>query len=291
MKKTLLLKCLLVLILAETSQRSLGIEPMPDKSRFNLLLPTPRELMREMSTDRPDKTESAYTVDAGHFQIESDLVTHSHDHDTRGGADTKADAWSIAVVNLKVGLLNNVDAQLVVESYNTSHTKDRLTGTSVHQCGFGDVTARLKVNCWGNDGGDTALSTMPFLKLPTNQDELGNDAVEAGIIFPFAASLPRGFGLGMMTEFDFNEDASGSGYHTEFVNTITLSHDLIGKLGGYIEFFSAVSTESGTRWVGTFDLGLTYALSEDIQLDCGVNIGVTDSADDVNPFLGLSWRF
>jgi hypothetical protein len=43
--------------------------------------------------------------------------------------------------------------------------------------------------------------------------------------------------------------------------------------------------------IGTVDAGFTYALTEDIQLDAGVNIGVTRAADDWNPFLGLSWRF
>jgi hypothetical protein len=33
-----------------------------------------------MSTDRPDKTESAYTVDAGHFQFEADLVSFGIDN-------------------------------------------------------------------------------------------------------------------------------------------------------------------------------------------------------------------
>lgn len=28
--------------------------------------------MRDFETDRPDVTESAYTVDAGHFQLETD---------------------------------------------------------------------------------------------------------------------------------------------------------------------------------------------------------------------------
>ncbi len=36
--------------------------PETDKWQYNLLNPTPRNLMREMSTDRPDKTESPYTV-------------------------------------------------------------------------------------------------------------------------------------------------------------------------------------------------------------------------------------
>jgi hypothetical protein len=39
------------------------------------------------------------------------------------------------------------------------------------------------------------------------------------------------------------------------------------------------------------DFGLTYGLTDDIQLDAGINIGVTRSAEDFNPFVGLSWRF
>ena len=37
----------------------------PDKRRYNLSHPTPDVWLREMATDRPDKTESAYSVDAG----------------------------------------------------------------------------------------------------------------------------------------------------------------------------------------------------------------------------------
>lgn len=262
-----------------------------DKSQFHLFNPTPRELMREMSTDRPDKTESAYTVDAGHFQIESDLVSYSHDHETRDGADTKVEAWSIAAVNVKAGLLNWLDLQLVLDTYNHVTTDDRVAGEEVKQSGLGDFTTRVKMNLWGNDGGKTALAVMPFVKFPTNQDDLGNDDVEGGIIIPLAVELPAGWGMGVMTEFDFVRNSDDDGYSTDFVNTITFSHDIVGNLGGYIEFFSLVSSESGNDWVGTVDLGLTYAISDDIQLDGGINIGVTDAAEDFNPFLGLSWRF
>jgi len=72
---------------------------------------------------------------------------------------------------------------------------------------------------------------------------------------------------------------------------VTVGHELIGKLGGYLEFFSSVSTERGSSWVGTVDLGLTYGLTETIQLDAGVNLGVTRSADDVDAFTGLTVRF
>jgi hypothetical protein len=276
-----------------------------DKSQYTLFNPTPKELMREMTTDRPDKTESPYTVDAGHFQFEMDLVNYTYDSERAGGVETRVDAFAIAPINLKVGLCNQADLQVVVETWNYVRTKTK-TGVSnptghpvpglsldLHQRGFGDVTTRLKYNFWGNDGGKSAFAAMPFVKLPTNQDELGNNSVEGGVILPLAVELPLDFSMGLMTEFDFNRDATGNGRHTEFVNSVTFSHDrlLVRDLGGYVEFFSLVSAERGSKWIGTVDLGLTYGLSENVRLDAGVNIGVTKAADDLNPFVGLSWRF
>ena len=262
-----------------------------DKRGYHVFNPTPREYMREMSTDRPDKTESAYTVDAGHFQIEMDFFSYTRDRDTSGGADTRVESWAIAPINFKVGLLNSVDLQTVIETYNFVETDDRVGGTKTRQEGFGDVTSRLKVNLWGNDGGSTALAIMPYVKSPTNQDQLGNNSVEGGIILPLAVELPAGFAMGIMPQIDFVRNDGRDGHHTEIVNTMTIGHGIIGDLGMYVEFFSAVSTEDDSPWVGTVDIGFTYGLTPDIQLDAGVNIGVTDSADDINPFLGISLRF
>src|SRR5213594_318437 len=65
-----------------------------DKSSYTIFNPVPHDLMRELSPDRPDKTESPYTVDAGHFQLEMDFVNYTHDHDTAGSADTHVDQYS-----------------------------------------------------------------------------------------------------------------------------------------------------------------------------------------------------
>jgi len=265
--------------------------PGIDKAQYNLFNPTPRAYLREMSTDRPDKTESPFTVDAGHFQIEGDAFTYTHDRQTRNGADSRVESFAIGPLNLKVGLLNGVDLQVVLDNYSHVRTEDRVAGTVTKQSGFGDVTTRLKVNLWGNDGGKTAFALMPFIKAPTNQDDLGNQAVEGGVILPLAVQLPWGWSMGVMTELDFNEDGDANGRHTESINSITFGHDIVGKLAGYVEFFSAVSTEAASEWIGTFDLGFTYGLTDNIQLDAGVNLGLTDSADDVNTFIGFSIRF
>jgi hypothetical protein len=263
-----------------------------DKSQYNLFNPTPPQWLREMSTDRPDKTESPYTVDAGHFQIEMDLVNYSYDKHNPRRDGTIVRTWGIAPVNLKVGLLNNLDLQLVLQPHTYVHTSDPAAGVSKRR-GFGDITTRVKWNLWGNDGGETAFALMPYFKLPTNQDLLGsgNHSVEGGLIAPLAVELPAGWGMGLMTQLNFVRDTTSSGYHQEFVNSVTFSHDIVGDLGGYVEFYSSVSTERGSSWTGTVDLGLTYALTKNIQLDAGINLGVTRAAADFNPFVGLSWRF
>ena len=89
-----------------------------DKSQYHLFNPTPRELMRELSTDRPDKTESPYTVDAGHFQIESDLTIFEYDHDRSDGAHIHNETWTVPSLNLKAGLCNFSDLQVVIFPYN-----------------------------------------------------------------------------------------------------------------------------------------------------------------------------
>jgi hypothetical protein len=262
-------------------------KPLPDKSGYNLLNPTPDEAMRELSPDRPDKTESPYTVDAGHFQLEMDFANY-----TQNDADAvRTRAWNVAPVNLKVGVLNNVDLQFVFDNYLHVRTNDRLLHKVTTQSGFGDFTARLKINLWGNDGGQTAFGFLPFVKYPTNTDHLGNNAVEGGMILPLAVKLPAGWDMGLETAASCFRNDTGSGYHAEIIESITFDHAIVGKLSGYCEFFSDLSTAGGPGWIGTMDVGLEYLVTESVQLDCGSNIGFTRAADDVNAFAGITVRF
>src|SRR5205085_2210583 len=167
---------------------------------------------------------------------------------------------------------NNLDAQLVLQTYTEVRTRDPLTGAITTKRGFGDVIPRLKWSLWGNDGGRTALALLPYVKIPTNEDALGNDAVEGGMAIPFGLELPGGWGLGLMSQFEVNQNGSGSGDHLRFVNTATVGHAITSKLDGYIEFYSSVATERGSPWVGTVDGGLTCVITSDIQLVLGVYV-------------------
>ncbi len=261
-----------------------------DKSGYTFARPTPVDQLRELSTDRPDQTESAYTVDAGHYQLELDFVNYTYDRDKSGGGDGRTKVLGLVPFNLKLGLTNRVDLQLMIDPYVSVKVEDRMAGTTAKVSGFGDITTRLKINFWGNDGGQTAFAMMPFVKWPLSASNIRNGETEGGVIFILGYELPGGWASAVMTEVDFVSDGTG-GHDTEWLNSITFSHSLIGKLGGYVEFVAVTGNASGFKWQGQLDFGFTYAVSDNTQLDFGCNFGVTKSAPDYQPFVGLSRRF
>jgi hypothetical protein len=264
--------------------------PLPDKSAYTLFNPTPDKFMRQLAPDRPDKTDSPFTVDAGHFEIEMDYANLTYNQPNSQRGNVQSTSYEVAPMNLKVGLLNSLDFQLVFTPYESQTAKDRTAGTTEHTSGFNGITPRFKLNLVGNDGGLFALALLPFVKLPLSSGNVGNNSVEGGLGIPFAFDIP-GWDVGFQTSFLYNRDSAGSGYHTEFDNSVSVGHSLIGKLGIAAEFFSSVSTETGSAWVGTFDTWLTYQINKNLRLDGGVYIGVTPAADDWHPWLGMTARF
>lgn len=279
----------LVSVWADSDDGGSHVTPAPakDKSGYTLFNPAPRDALREFSSDRPDQTESPFTVDAGHVQFEMDFATFTQDR-----ADgSRARTWNVAPFNVRVGLLNDLELSLVFDSYLHVRTEDRAAHTATTQSGVGNFTARLKLNLWGNDGGKTAFALLPYIKFPTSSHGLGNRAVEGGLLLPLSIELPRGFGVSLETGASFIQNDDSRAYHAEIVNSISIDHAIVGKLSGYVEFYSSVSTQRQQPWVGTVDVGLQFAVTDSVQLDCGCNFGVSKGADDVNPFAGITVRF
>ena len=260
-----------------------------DKSGYWLMKKTPSKLMRDMSTDRPDTTESAYTVDAGHFQLEMSLVDYTFDRRNEEKATRRS--VSVAPFLIKAGILNDFDLQLGLDPYTRERQTDRATGERTTISGFGDITVRAKFNIWGNDGGETAFALMPFIKIPTAKDELGNGKVEGGLIVPLAIDLGKDVGMGLMTEFDIVRDGGNERYTLDWVHTATIGFPLIEEMGGYIEYAGFMNLNHAERYRGYFDGGLTYAINANVVLDAGVRIGLTRAADDLGFFAGISWRY
>ena len=262
----------------------------PDKSGYSLFDPTPSDQMRDFSTDRPPKANSPYTVDAGHFQYEADLVSYLYDHYSANHVTTHE--WVVADPTLKLGLTNRIDAELQLAPYSNLRATPRGgLAAATESSGFGDVTPRLKINLLGDDGGAAALALIPYVKLPTGARGLGNNRVEGGVIAPLSLALPAGWTAILMTELDALADQADAGRHANVLNLVNLSHSLGDGLTGYVELFADTASGGQVTPLYTLDLALTYLLGRDLQLDLGTNLGLNKAAPDLQAFVGLSQRF
>ena len=264
--------------------------PAPDKSGYTLFNPTPDSQLRSFSPDRPPKADSATTVDAGHFQYETDLLNYSQTN--FGGVTTKL--YQALDPVWKLGLTNWADFELQFNGYQNLAATANATGAAVAKgAGFGDVFVKSKINLFGNDGGSAALAVIPYVKIPSGTAIISNGAVEGGLIAPFQLQLPQDFGLTLMTEVDALKDANDDGRHANFVNLVNLNHPVPGikNLSAAIEFYSSVGTDPNTPPVYTLDTALIYLLTPNVQLDAGADFGLNRAAPAVQVFMGLSQRF
>lgn len=226
-----------------------------------------------METDRPDITESAYSVDAGHFQVETDLIKT-----VKNGSN---DRYYFNLANLKIGLTNRSDLQLVVENY--IYSKDENTPS---QSGFGQLSLRYKYNFWGNDQGKSALAMMPYVRFP-NGKFAETTGLEGGIIFPFALELNAVWSMGAQVQVDVLQTASG--YRPSLLQSITLARNFGEKWNGFIEsYYTYFASEK--LFNASFNGGVSYAFSSNLKIDAGFNYAITKNTDKVY-FLGLSFRY
>jgi hypothetical protein len=256
------------------------------KRGYSLFHATPDSLLRNLSADRPDLTESPYTVDAGRIQIETDLVRYSRDED----AGVRTETWSPLSLNFKLGLDAATDFQIVTEWRRFERVSGPGNAPSLERQGFGDLIIRLKRNLFGNDEGRVAAALLPFLSVPTSTNGVGDTSVGAGVALPVAVDLGAGWDLGLMGEVDQIEDGDQDGRHLEWITTATTGHALFGPFGGFVEFAANFRPAGEGAWIGTADAGVTCPLSRNTQLDAGVYAGVSDAADDMTFFLGLTAR-
>ncbi len=265
-----------------------------DKSQYTFFNPTPDRQLREMTTDRPDTTESPFTVDAGHIQIETNLFGYTRSRPDTDGA--VSDTYEFATTNIRIGLTNNAEVNVVWQPYGTVRTRQGDPVATQRDTGIGGLDLRAKFNLWGNDTFDktgTALALLPYVTLPTNRHNgISQEYVEGGLIVPMGIKLSDKFGLGLNAGMSWVKSDAESGYHAEYLASASLAYEWTDKLGTYYEVAARFNVDDprGSEVV-VLGTGITYAITESLQLDAGVNFGVTSAADRINPFVGISRRF
>ena len=162
-----------------------GDKGSPDKSGYSLFNPVPDDKLREFETDRPGKAQATTTVDAGRFQIESDIASYIRDPYNR------MTTLSFAAPILRIGITNSAEFQIGSTLFSRVRQGAMQDEPAMTSRGVGDTILGAKFNLFGNDGGDSSMALIPSLKVPTASRGVGNDHVEGFVVLPYKTALGK----------------------------------------------------------------------------------------------------
>ena len=264
--------------------------PPPDKSGYTVFNPVPDDQLRSLCTDRPTKSTSPCTVDAGHWQVESDLYNYTEQ--SSDGVTTTTQLFTNPT--LKLGLTNNLDFEVNIAPYEQASTHDKASGVTTTSGGVGDLFLKAKLNLLGDDGGSVAFALEPYVKVPTAPLGVGNGAMEEGILAPIQVSLPANWQLVIDPEYDELANAIGHGQHSNISGLLSFGYPVTKTITVSLEVWGDANFDpSGEVKQASIDLGAAWipAKAPNFQLDGGVNLGLNRATPGAQAYLGVSRRF
>jgi long-subunit fatty acid transport protein len=86
-------------------------------------------------------------------------------------------------------------------------------------------------------------------------------------------------------------DSGAARHHAEFLTSASLAYQWTETFSTYYEVVAQVGRHDPQGDIVLLGSGLAYKLNKNVQLDGGVNFGVTSAAARINPFVGLTMLF
>lgn len=230
-------------------------------------------------------TEVPETVDPGKVLFEVDGVRLSFDR--AGPAGNKYEAVAVADTIVSVGISPSFDVQAGFGFYHRETFE--FGGVRDSHSGLGDVSFRMKWTFWRNDNWGAAAAVIPYVKVPVNNDGIGNDSVEGGFIVPWAMRMGGGVTAGAMFQWDHARNANDDGYDAYWTVTGIVQQDLPLGLNIYAEMMFEATSDKFSGWAGSLGAGAKWQLTQSVQVDYELIRGLNRRATDWTHVLRVDW--
>lgn len=229
-----------------------------------------------ITTDRPDVTESAFTVGKGVFQLETSTFFTESKND---GIKTRENVFNTSL--LRYGVLDNLELRL-----GWDYVQNRTRSATINDTSQGTtpMLLGLKIGVVDEKGLLPQIAFFSHLFVPFTASSAFKPESTGMQFFgafehTFNSKSGIGYNLGMIIEPDANQIA--------YTYTLAYAYDLTPKLGAYIEVYGDFPEHS--RASHLFDGGFTYLVNDNLQLDISAGAGIV-SDQTLLASVGLSYR-
>ena len=221
-----------------------------------------------INTERPSFSSSPLALTAGFWQIEAGYEY------TRNLGSNSSKEQTLPNALLRFGFHPRFELQLNWAGYN------RMTSPGSSTSGLKDASLGVK---WQISADDTPFVAAVFagVTLPVGDKDLTSDEYdpEFAVFWTYSGAL-EWFGTAKFTE-------SGKKYKLE--NAIGINFSLAQDTGAYVEYKGSFPEGQGPAH--DLNFGVTWLLSNDLQVDLNGALGLNKRASDFTLGTGIAYRF
>lgn len=226
----------------------------------------------ELVTDRPDQTESATVVLRGVVQVETGYLF---------ARDGDVDRYEVPGTLFRVGLGGRTELRI-------GHAG--VIGEEKRH-GAGDSDLGVKVNfIERSDGWQPELAILGGLSVPTGDDGFSSGGVDPSFLISAAYTLSPRLSVGSNIGAAWESSSEETDRDVAIVYSLVVGGGLMDGLGVFLELFGDRQIVGANATSASVNGGLTFLLTDLVQLDVYVGRSLWGLTDDVFVGTGLSFR-
>ncbi|WP_456441109.1 transporter [Psychroserpens sp.] len=223
---------------------------------------------QSLITDRPDATESPTTIAPGFIQIETGGFYESFEDN-----NIKSESFTYNTTLVRLGLLDNLELRIgwdFVEGRTTINGNKLDDVTS----GFNPLLFGTKISISDEKGWMPEIGFLGHLYLPfTASQDYRPETTGVDFRFSFAHTLSEKSSIGYNIGAKWLDGSPEAAY----IYTLSYGYSVTDKIGAYIELYGDFPEDN--KAIHLWNTGLTYLLSNNVQLDATVGSGITEGQD------------
>jgi len=252
---------------------------------------------QEISTDRPDRTESAETVGKHKFQIEAGIEYSSKKSKNEsvllqdGGeliGDVKTNTITAPTTLLRYGLTDKIELRLGIDFDGTSSKMGDIDLSEDSKLSLNAPSLSAKFSLSKGEGWKPDFAIITKVTLPN----IGGEGKQEEHVVPelnFAFSneinkdLSIGYNVGLESDYKFNV--------TDLFYSASLGINISEKTGSFIEIFGNTPDAKFKEFSNSIDGGFTYLIKNNFQVDIYGGLGLSSDANDFFLGTGFGYKF
>ncbi|MEO8512301.1 MAG: transporter [Ignavibacteria bacterium] len=233
--------------------------------------------VEDISTDRPDQSESPLLVPKGYFQMEAGFVSEND----KPSPGVKHNVLSAPSLLFRYGLSKNVELRAGIELISNSVT----VNTSVSQTGFGPFSAGTKIKLFTEKGSMPEASFLFSVSIPFKKNSaFQSEYIGSEFRLLMTNTLSKRFSLSYNLGGEWGAGSPGA----TGIYTLSLGAVVAKKLSAFAELYGFLPEKSSPDH--RFDAGLTYLIMKNIQADVSAGAGISENSPDFFIGFGISLR-